>query len=82
MSEEKTNTKPERSSGNEVGCNDLFGKWQPIETAPKDGSEFIVYCPPAHGLNHIVSVCAWHEDAGFCVCELREPKFWTPLPNL
>jgi hypothetical protein len=55
--------------------------WMPIESAPKDGSEIIVYCPPAHGLNHMASVCAWHEDAGFCVDELREPTLWIPLPN-
>ena len=55
--------------------------WRPISTAPKDGTEIIVYCPPAHGLNHMASVCAWHEDAGFCVCELREPSLWIPLPN-
>jgi hypothetical protein len=55
--------------------------WLPIASAPKDGTEIIVYCPPAHGLNHMASVCAWHEDAGFCVCELREPALWIPLPN-
>ena len=55
--------------------------WLPIDSAPKDGTEIIVYCPPAHGLNHMVSVCAYHEDAGFCVDELREPAFWIPLPN-
>jgi hypothetical protein len=55
--------------------------WLPIAAAPKDGTEIIVYCPSAHGLNHMVSVCAYHEDAGFCVCELREPILWIPLPN-
>jgi len=55
--------------------------WLPIDSAPKDGTEIIVYCPPAHGLRHMASVCAWHEDAGFCVDELREPALWIPLPN-
>jgi hypothetical protein len=54
--------------------------FQPIATAPKDGTEIIVYCPPAHGLPHMASICAWHEDAGFCVDELREPTMWTYLP--
>ena len=54
--------------------------WMPMETAPKDGTEIIVYCPPAHGLPHMVSFCAWHEDAGFCVDELREPSLWIPAP--
>ena len=55
--------------------------WLPIDSAPKDGSEIIVYCPPAHGLPHMASVCAYHEDAGFCVDELREPTLWIPIPN-
>jgi hypothetical protein len=55
--------------------------WQPIDTAPKNGTEFIVYCPPAHGLRDMASICSWHEDAGFCVDELREPTHWIPLPN-
>jgi hypothetical protein len=55
--------------------------WLPIDSAPKDGTEIIVYCPPAHGLPHMASICAYHEDAGFCVCELREPTLWIPLPN-
>ena len=55
--------------------------WMPIETAPKDGTEIIVYCQPAHGLPHMASVCAWHDDAGFCVDELREPSLWIPLPK-
>jgi hypothetical protein len=28
-----------------------------------------------------MNVCTYHEDAGFCVCELREPTLWIPLPN-
>lgn len=54
--------------------------WRPIETAPRDGIEFVVYCPGAHGIKHMASLCAWHEDAGFCVDELREPTHWQPLP--
>lgn len=54
--------------------------WRPIESAPKDGSEFVVYCPSAYGLKHMASLCAWHDAAGFCVDELREPTHWQPLP--
>ncbi len=53
-----------------------------IETAPKDGTEIVVYCPSAHGIRHMASICAWHADAGFCVDELREPTHWMPLPIL
>ena len=63
------------------GGSDCSAGWMPIETAPKDGSEIVVYCPDIHGLGHMASLCAWHADAGFCVDELREPKFWMTLPN-
>ena len=55
--------------------------WLPIDSAPTDGTEIVVYCPPAHKLNHMASVCTYHDDAGFCVDELREPTLWIPLPN-
>jgi len=53
--------------------------WQPIESAPTD-ILILVYCPSYQGLNAIVCCCQWHEDAGFCVDELRSPSHWTPLP--
>lgn len=56
-------------------------QWKPIETAPKDGTKILVWCPSAHGLDELYAVCAYHEDAGFCVCELREPTHWQPLPQ-
>jgi len=55
--------------------------WMDIETAPKDGTEIAVYCPSAHGLPEMVSLCAWHKDAGFCVDELREPTLWVRKPQ-
>lgn len=57
-----------------------MSEWQPIETAPKDGSLFVVWCPGYLDLPQMVSLCAWHPDAGFCVDELRQPELWTPLP--
>ncbi len=61
--------------------------WQPIETAPTDGSLFLVWAPPFFdagwddgGLPAMFSLCAWHPDAGFCIDELRAPTHWTPLP--
>jgi hypothetical protein len=57
-----------------------MGGWMPIEEAPKD-RDIIVYCPPAHGLDHMASVCAYHEDAGFSVCELRHPTHFHELPK-
>ncbi len=55
-------------------------RWRDIATAPKDGTEIWTYSPPAHGLKALYSTCAWHPDAGFCVCELRDPTHWMPLP--
>lgn len=59
--------------------------WQPIDTAPKDGTEIVVFAPGNRDgfpepLPDIVSLCAWHGDAGFCVDELRQPTHWMPLP--
>lgn len=54
--------------------------WRPIETAPKDGTLFLAWAEPGqHGLPGMHSLCAWHEDAGFCICELRQPTHWKPL---
>ena len=55
-----------------------MSEWQPIETAPKKGL-IEVYAPGEEfGLSSIVCLCEWHEDAGFCVCELRCPTHWRP----
>jgi hypothetical protein len=53
--------------------------WQPIETAPKD-KLIIVWAPPREGLSGFVTCCQWHEDAGFCVDEIRVPTHWRPMP--
>ena len=58
----------------------MQGEWQPIETAPKDRSLFLVWAPGRDGLGPMFSLCAWHPDAGFCIDELREPTHWMPLP--
>lgn len=58
-----------------------YGTWQPIETAPRDGTEIVVYAPAREGLNSMASKCAWHPDAGFCIDELRHPTHWIPLPE-
>jgi hypothetical protein len=65
--------------------NELRGAcWHPIETAlekaPKD-TDILVYCPEYSGLSEMVSVCRYHEDAGFCVDELRMPTHWMPVPK-
>jgi len=61
-------------------------EWQFIETAPKDGTEFLAYSQDRTSgtldpLPSFISLCAWHDEAGFCTCELREPTHWMPLPT-
>ena len=53
--------------------------WRPIETAPRDGSEILVWAPGRDGLQPMFAVTAWHESGGFCVCEVRTPTHWKPL---
>lgn len=53
--------------------------WQPIKTAPKDGSLFLSWSPATEGLSPLFSLCSWHPDAGFCVDEIRSPSHWMPL---
>ena len=64
--------------------------WEPMETAPTDGSTVIVYAPPPDpekwhetvcGLPAIICTAAYHEDAGYCVDDIREPTHWRPLPT-
>jgi len=55
--------------------------WQPIKTAPTDGSLILVYASPRDDLPGFITVCAYHEDAGFCVDELRYTTHWRPLPE-
>ncbi len=51
-------------------------RWKPIETAKTDGTEYIVLASPKHGLPGFVTKCAYHEDAGWCVDELRDVTHW------
>lgn len=60
-------------------CTEL-DPWLPIEEAPKD-RQIVVYAPPYQDLESIVSKCQWHEDAGFCIDELRQPTLWQDLPK-
>ena len=63
--------------------------WQPIETAPTDGSPVLVYAQDPHEpppgvtgkLPSFMTVASHHPDAGWCVCELRVVTHWMPLPE-
>ena len=53
--------------------------WQPIETAPMDGTRIVTYSPSYEGLAELFCVAAYHPDAGWCVDELRHPTHWQPI---
>ena len=71
-----------------------MSKWQPIETAPKDGTSVILGCNYDR-LGKIRVTCAWYEreiwteakhwdddadDWLFLECAFR-PSHWMPLPS-
>ena len=64
----------------------MYVVWKTMESAPRD--KFIwVWCPAYEELDEIVCLCRWHEEAGFCVDELRTPMLWTeavapPFPTV
>ena len=54
--------------------------WRLIETAPTDGTVVLVFAAERDGLPAFQCTAAYHEDAGWCVDELREVTHWMPLP--
>lgn len=47
-------------------------KWIPIEKAKTDGRKYLLYAPPAEGLEELFSIASYHPDAGWCIDEFRE----------
>lgn len=72
----------------------MFGEWQPIETAPKDGSPVLVY--PPLWVNKTCSIAKYNDDKfakkpkpywnrDDCFGRITEnrmkpPTHWMPLP--
>lgn len=50
--------------------------WQPIDDSTPRDEVIEVFAPGVEGLNDLVTLCRWHEDAGFTVCEFRTPSHW------
>jgi Protein of unknown function (DUF551) len=59
-----------------------MSEWQPIETAPKDGSSFLAFVPIK---NHRLMICRYNKH-GFILDEAHQPapwpvSHWMPLPK-
>ena len=66
----------------------IVSPWQPIETIPTDANKpwderrfWLLYALEREGLPAMQSVCRYHDDAGWCIDELRTATHWQPLPE-
>lgn len=60
----------------------MFPKWQPISTAPKDGTSILIF-EADQGATGTVRVARWRDDTipmGWTGSE-QEPSHWLPLPQ-
>lgn len=64
--------------------------WQPIETAPKDGVAFLVWCPGNLCTYQVIRHKAPRADLAFYIwtchtnqrlSEHNQPTHWQPLPD-
>lgn len=61
-----------------------MGEWQPIETAPKDGTRFWAYDPTSEEKQ---MACWWQNDFGMWEGWMNvwdnepNPTHWMPLPD-
>lgn len=66
-----------------------MSEWQPIETAPKDGTGILVSFFNFNGLHSFIAL-AWYSESeegwramsehGYGPMDTVEPNFWMPLP--
>lgn len=54
-------------------------RWQPIETAPWDGTIVRILTNSVEGLPEFETEAAYDHEYGWCVCELRQAAYWKPL---
>ena len=69
------------------GTSEVTTSWQPIETAPKDGTRIWVYRPVVNKYTNHIGVDYWaHPSDGLDCCWMRSPMMcppthWMPLPE-
>jgi len=59
----------------------MSAKWQPISTAPKDGTKILIF-EAQEGAEETVKVSCWRNDTiptGWTESE-HAPRLWLPLP--
>lgn len=62
-------------------CDCTNGGWQRIETAPKDGPAYLVWCPERLNIHLVCFFQGRLEYFGSSGYPLREtPTHWRPLP--
>ena len=54
-------------------------EWQPIKTAPKDGTAVLIYCQVSGAMESHWD-CEWLDRHNDC-CDIYEVTHWTQLPN-
>jgi hypothetical protein len=70
---------PNEMSFAEAVLHELCREWQPIETCPKSGLNFLA-CSPASSVfyaNGVVDSSDWSDDGGY---RERYATHWMPLP--
>jgi hypothetical protein len=60
----------------------MYGNWQPIGTAPKDGRRILTYAHD-HAPEGIMRVAQWNDgsNAKGWLGSVHEPTHWMPLPS-
>jgi hypothetical protein len=53
--------------------------WQPMETAPKDGTSVWVYVAATHGLGAFCHTASYHPETGWARHDLRAVTAWMAL---
>ena len=56
--------------------------WQPIETAPKDGTRILAYCAGGDWQDVIYWEASWQGAPFWCSDRTKtDPTHWMPLPE-